>query len=205
MKEKLKELLNMELWMFLLMSVVTTYLKKLETGCAMVTNDEEIPCKYVIHTVGPKCKKNQEDYSGQSDLLAKYVNNSLKWMIKNIVNYFSFLKFQLESIAFISRSVVEFSKEVLRNLLMKIKNQWKEEKLFSAILVKKLLKLWRIVIYYLYVLVVLKIKQKLNQSDFENTKIENEHTSKKTMKNKNYKEELEKYSEEKMKKWQEKY
>ena len=51
---------------------------KLETGEAMVTNAGKLPCKYVIHTVGPKCEEDQEDYSEESDLLAKCVKNSLK-------------------------------------------------------------------------------------------------------------------------------
>ena len=51
---------------------------KLETGEAMVTNAGELPCKYVIHTVGPQCKEDQKDYSEESDLLAKCVKNSLK-------------------------------------------------------------------------------------------------------------------------------
>mmetsp|Transcript_205 Transcript_205/g.198 ORF Transcript_205/g.198 Transcript_205/m.198 type:complete len:92 (+) Transcript_205:276-551(+) len=40
--------------------------KELKTGQAMSTHSGDMHCKYVFHTVGPICDKNQESYSKQS-------------------------------------------------------------------------------------------------------------------------------------------
>ena len=56
--------------------------ERLKTGHAMVTNAGELPCKYVIHTVGPKCKRNQRDIKKESKLLKSCLQNVLKLMVE---------------------------------------------------------------------------------------------------------------------------
>ena len=47
----------------------------------MWTHSGELVCKYVFHTVGPRCKKNQLDIEKESKQLARCVQTLLQLMI----------------------------------------------------------------------------------------------------------------------------
>lgn len=47
----------------------------------MVTSAGKLPCRYVIHVVGPRCEKNQEDISKEKLELKKAVKSVLEKVV----------------------------------------------------------------------------------------------------------------------------
>ena len=56
---------------------------KLKVGKTLVTDAGDLPCKKVIHVVGPKCTKGQSDISMEKQQLKEVVENILQAVIKH--------------------------------------------------------------------------------------------------------------------------
>jgi O-acetyl-ADP-ribose deacetylase (regulator of RNase III) len=74
--------------------------KQLSVGKAIVTDSGELPCKKIIHVVGPKCEKNQKDFSIETKQLEKVIKNILKLTVKN--------KFKVVSILAVSTGIYHY-------------------------------------------------------------------------------------------------
>ncbi len=87
----------------------TEYPQGLPTGKAVVTQAGELPCKYVIHTVGPVWKGGG---ANEEELLASAYNNSLKKSVE----------IKAESIAFpaISTGIYGFPKNKAAKIVWKV-------------------------------------------------------------------------------------
>ena len=64
---------------------------QLKVGHAMHTPAGDLPCKYVIHVVGPKCEEGQQDLSKESKQLKKAVKNVLAKMLELDIGSISML------------------------------------------------------------------------------------------------------------------
>jgi O-acetyl-ADP-ribose deacetylase (regulator of RNase III) len=87
-----------------------------ETGEAKITKSYMLPCKYVIHTVGPVWNDGEHN---EKDLLGNCYKNSLKLAVKN----------KIKTIAFpnISTGVYRFPKTLAAGIAIRTTNKFLKE------------------------------------------------------------------------------
>ena len=80
--------------------------KELKVGKAIHTSAGDLPCKYIIHVVGPQCEEEQEDI--------RVEKKQLKRGFKNIMNTMLTLDINSLSIPAISTRNFNFPVEILK-------------------------------------------------------------------------------------------
>lgn len=105
---------------------IDKYLKQydfLPAGEAMTTIGGNLPCKYVINAVGPKCEENQTNFKKEAKLL--------KNLLVNIFN--EVIEYDIRSVSILAISTglfkfpLDLLTEIYSNRLMKIIDKYEEE------------------------------------------------------------------------------